>query len=349
MTNATNAAVAMAKKSKKVSHAKQEQATLPLPVPAGPEFGLMAPGSIVVVDQVRKEFDEEALRELAEDIAQRGILQPLTVRKTDAGFVLVAGERRLRAAKLAQLESVPVLICDIDDTSHALNQLAENIQRADLNLSEEANAIALLYAELGTVAAVASKVHKSAPWVSKRLSLAKGLGYWASELLASGKTEDIELLQTVDKLENTASGSNACYSLVEKIKAGTAGREDAREALRRANERKQPASEKTKKEVKADPLEDSANFRQWLKFPHPHAINYLNILWAMADGGVTQRSQANYEAVNEEVKRLESALSEAKTKREKLLAWTAETIDKAWHKLDVHNAHQSYFKKGETK
>lgn len=198
MTNTTSATAAAAakitkpKKAKGVSHAKpnQEQTAPPLPGPVLPEFGQLAVNQIVVLEQVRKEFDEAALLELAMDISIRGILQPLTVRRHEGQFVLVAGERRLRAARLAQLESVPVLIATMDDAEHKLAQIAENIQRADLSLKEEANAIALLYAEIGNVQAVGARVHKSKSWVSKRLSLANGLGYWASSLMNEGITED---------------------------------------------------------------------------------------------------------------------------------------------------------------
>lgn len=281
MTNTTSATAAAAakiakpKKAKSVSHAKpvQEQTALPLPGPALPEFGMMDPKSIIVHAQVRTEFDEDGLRELAADIADRGILQPLTVRKADEGFVLVAGERRLRAALLASLEAVPVLVSAMSEDKHKLAQIAENIQRADLSLKEEANAIALLYAELKNIQAVGARVHKSKSWVSKRLSLANGLGYWASSLMNEGITEDIELLQTVDKLERETSGSNACWALCEKIKKGEAGREDAREALRRATEPKKTGDEPgTPKEPAADdPLAASKWFREWLKKPYENS------------------------------------------------------------------------------
>lgn len=136
-TAAAAAKVAKPKKVKAVSHAKPEQTPLPLPViDQSPEFGQLDPTQIVVLEQVRTAFDEDSLKELAGDIADRGILQPLTVRKTDAGFVLVAGERRLRAALIAGLEAVPVLICRMTEDEHRAAQLAENIQRDDLSTYE---------------------------------------------------------------------------------------------------------------------------------------------------------------------------------------------------------------------
>ncbi|MBS1197451.1 MAG: plasmid-partitioning protein ParB [Proteobacteria bacterium] len=246
------------KKANSVSHAKPlEQTALPLPAPAAPEFGELAVDLIIVRDQVRTEFDEDTIAELAADIAARGILQPLAVRRTDAGFVLVAGERRLRAAKLAALPSVPVLISDMNDQEHAMAQLAENIQREDLSLADEAKAISLLYEALGTVKATAEKVNKSVAWVSKRVSLANGLGHYAGGLLADGITEDLELILSVDKLDKATPGSNSAWALCEKIRAGKAGRTEAREALKMAT---------TRKEVTSTPATDP---KPELPAPHP--------------------------------------------------------------------------------
>lgn len=95
--------------------------------------------------QPRKEFDEEKLKELSESIKTYGILQPLTVRETSNGFVLLAGERRLRAARLAGLTKVPVVVNKVQDDEKILEiQLVENLQRVDLNAYEKSIAIAAL-------------------------------------------------------------------------------------------------------------------------------------------------------------------------------------------------------------
>ena len=95
--------------------------------------------------QPRKEFNEEKLKELSESIKIYGILQPLTVRESKDGFILVAGERRLRAAKLAGLQKVPVVVNNSTDDEKILEiQLVENLQRVDLNSYEKAIAIAAL-------------------------------------------------------------------------------------------------------------------------------------------------------------------------------------------------------------
>lgn len=93
------------------------------------------------VYQPRKHFDEESLEELAQSINTYGIIQPLSVRKIgEDKYELVAGERRLRAAKKAGLEKVPVIIVDISDRESAAIALLENLQRDNLNFLEEAEA-----------------------------------------------------------------------------------------------------------------------------------------------------------------------------------------------------------------
>lgn len=98
-------------------------------------------------NQPRRYFDPDALNELASSISQVGILQPLTVRRTGNSWELIAGERRLRAAELAGLSTVPCLTFDISDQSSSLLALIENIQRADLDVWEEAAALRKLIDE----------------------------------------------------------------------------------------------------------------------------------------------------------------------------------------------------------
>jgi ParB/RepB/Spo0J family partition protein len=306
-----------------VSHAKQEQAPLPLPGVAEPEFGQIDPKAIIVLDQVRKDFKEEGLRELAEDIAERGILQPLTVRKTDSGVVLVAGERRLRAAILANLVSVPVLISAMDESKHALSQLAENIQREDLSLAEEASGIKLLYDDLGSVKAVAERVHKSVSWVSKRLSLSAGLGHYAAALMADGITEDIELLQAVDKLDKATPGSNSAWALCEKIRAGKAGRTEAREALQMVKTRQEIANNPPTATPKQEAAKPHPADRLWEQYRGQWlATHEVGTMYAIAkhlpDAPDFTDEMAQWKAFRSEELRLEELLNEVRAKRRKL-------------------------------
>lgn len=94
--------------------------------------------------QPRRYFDEAALEELSRSILRYGILQPLTVRRSERGYELIAGERRLRAARLAGLREVPCLLARADEQDTPLLALIENLQRRDLHWFEEASAIAAL-------------------------------------------------------------------------------------------------------------------------------------------------------------------------------------------------------------
>lgn len=322
-TSATSAAAAkIAKPKKNVSRAKQEQTALPLPTPALPEYGTLKTSSIIVREQVRKTFDDQSLNDLAADIATRGILQPLTVRKTTDGFVLVAGERRLRAAKIVPLDSVPVLIVDMDDNEHQLAQLAENIQREELTLEEEAEAMKTMLDALGDLGSVAARVHKSKSWVSKRISLAKGLGYWAGGLLTGGFTEDIELLQTVDKIERENS-SNAAWAICEKIKAGTAGREEAREVLRRLKEDKEtPKEPKKPKEKESAIYPEAERFTRWLKEPNPWETLYVDYAFRI----MGEISAAVYDERVNKVLQLEKELANARSDRDSYLKATCKQV-----------------------
>ena len=123
-------------------------------------------------DQPRKYFEPEALRELAQSIGRYGILQPLTVRRGEDGYELIAGERRLRAAKLAGLREVPCLAVRSDEEESALLSLIENLQRQDLHYMEEAAAIAKLIAVYGlSQEQAAERLGKSQSAVANKLRL----------------------------------------------------------------------------------------------------------------------------------------------------------------------------------
>ena len=123
-------------------------------------------------NQPRRHFDEVALRELAESIRQYGILQPLTVRKADGGFQLVAGERRLRAARLAGLSEVPCIVVSVDEEDSGMLALVENLQRRDLDFIEEAQSLARLMQQYRlSQEQAARKIGKSQSAVANKLRL----------------------------------------------------------------------------------------------------------------------------------------------------------------------------------
>lgn len=124
-------------------------------------------------DQPRKEFDSEALSELADSISQHGVLQPLLLRPLlTGGYRIVAGERRWRAARMAGLTEVPAVVREMSDTEEMLFALIENLQREDLTPLEEARGyLTLIEAQDFTQEEVSQAVGKSRPAVTNALRL----------------------------------------------------------------------------------------------------------------------------------------------------------------------------------
>lgn len=123
-------------------------------------------------DQPRKNFDGEALSQLADSIAANGILQPILVRESGDRYTIIAGERRYRAARLAGLTEIPALVLEADDESAAKYALIENLQREDLNPYEEAAAIRKLMDEFSlSQEQVASSIGRSRSAVANALRL----------------------------------------------------------------------------------------------------------------------------------------------------------------------------------
>lgn len=122
--------------------------------------------------QPRTIFDEEALKELAESIKENGVFQPIIVKKSIKGYDVIAGERRLRASKLAGKKTIPAIIRQISDDKMAEIALLENLQREDLNALEEAKAYKSLIDKLNiTQEELAKKVSKSRSHITNMLGL----------------------------------------------------------------------------------------------------------------------------------------------------------------------------------
>lgn len=122
--------------------------------------------------QPRKIFEKDALQELAASVAQYGILQPISVRRTGGGYELVAGERRLRAAKLVGLDTVPCIVMAVGDEQSGMLALVENLQRRDLDYIEEAEGLARLMQRYGlSQEQAARRIGKSQSSVANKLRL----------------------------------------------------------------------------------------------------------------------------------------------------------------------------------
>ena len=156
-------------------------------------------------DQPRRDFDEEELQALADSITEHGIIQPLTVRELNSGYYqIIAGERRWRAARLAGLQEVPVVIIEADDRKAMELALIENLQRQDLNPVEEALGYQSLLQDHGmTQEDAAKRVGKSRPAVANALRLLslpeEVLEQVRSSTLSAGHARAVLTLKTEKK------------------------------------------------------------------------------------------------------------------------------------------------------
>lgn len=140
--------------------------------------------------QPRKHFSQEELESLAESIRQNGLLQPVTVRKGEGGWELVAGERRLRASKIAGLESIPCIVCSCSESQSAVYAMIENLQRQDLDPFEEAEGIRRLITEWNvTQEEAATRLGKSQSAIANKLRLLRFTEEERASILEGGLSE----------------------------------------------------------------------------------------------------------------------------------------------------------------
>ena len=161
-------------------------------------------------DQPRRDFDEEELAALAESISIHGLVQPITVREMPSGYYqIIAGERRWRAARIAQLSEIPVIVMEADDRKTMELALIENLQRQDLNPIEEALGYQSLMEEYGlTQEDTAGRVGKSRPAVANALRLLaltpKVLDMVRTGKLSAGHARAVLTLKTPKSQEEAA-------------------------------------------------------------------------------------------------------------------------------------------------
>lgn len=194
--------------------------------------------------QPRKYFNEEALKELSDSIKQHGIVQPLVVAKQKDYYEIIAGERRWRAAKMAGLKEVPVVIKDYSPQEIMEVALIENIQREDLNPVEEAKAYQNLIKEYNLKQEeVAERVSKSRSAITNSLRLLKlndqVLDYLIQETISSGHARALLALEDPEKQ----------VSVAEKIAKEHLSVRDTEKLVKNIN---QPVKKAPKKELKND-------------------------------------------------------------------------------------------------
>ena len=159
--------------------------------------------------QSRKVFDPEALKELSNSISQHGVFTPVLVKKGIRGYDLIAGERRLRASKMAGLEEIPAIIVDFDDQQMMEIALLENIQREDLNVIEEAKAYENLINRFQyTQEQLAHRVGKSREHITNTLRLLKlpeqVQNYVVNRQLSMGHVRALLALKDKERIEKIA-------------------------------------------------------------------------------------------------------------------------------------------------
>lgn len=165
--------------------------------------------------QPRRCFDRESLQELADSIAQHGLLQPICVRRQGDCYELIAGERRLRAARLAGLTEIPCMLLAVDEAQSGMMTLVENLQRKDLDCWEEAEGIAGLIRAYGlSQEEVAERLGKSPSAIANKLRLLKHPPAVRAALRASGLSE--RHARALLKLPEEAQRLEAVKYIVEK-------------------------------------------------------------------------------------------------------------------------------------
>lgn len=208
---------------------------------------------IVILGQVRTDFADAELIELSESIAKHGVLQNVIVNERtneESGaneYVLIAGERRVRAALMVSVDEIPALVLSVDDETARQIQILENIQRENLSAIELANALDAELAELGgDYEQLATKYNKSRGWLSKAMQMNKITGA-AQEVMAV--TSDAEVILGIQTIEKT--NPEKAEALVEQVKSDF-GKKNVRKTVK-TELKKEKDEQKAKKTGTAKP------------------------------------------------------------------------------------------------
>jgi ParB/RepB/Spo0J family partition protein len=177
-----------------------------------PELKNIPINQIYAASNYRKTFNDKSLSELAQSIKENGVLEPIIVRPNGKGFVIVAGERRYRASKLARLATIPAVVRDVTDAEVLKLQLIENVQREGVQYMEEAYGLQKLRDELSLdVSEIAKIVGKSEAWVYQVLKLTQMSGE-AQRLAANGFLQK-PVAQLISRLHSDEDQTKAANAL----------------------------------------------------------------------------------------------------------------------------------------
>lgn len=204
----------------------------------GAQYSLIPLDMIEVKAQIRETFEDEenTLEDLAASIKARGVLQPILLRPTMDGYELIAGERRYRASKLAELDQIPAYIREMTDEEAEDAQMAENIHRKNLTQVEEAKKIQRDLGKLGSIEAVLEKHQKSRAWLSKMMALLD-LPEQSKRLVTENVSADVEVINIVKTVEKV--DPKKAKALVDDLK-NTRGKENARKKAQAVKDEVKP-------------------------------------------------------------------------------------------------------------
>ena len=298
----------------------------------GNQYALIDLDQIELKPQIREvlEDEENTLHELAASIKAQGILQTVLLRPNGAGYELVAGERRYRAARMAGMTQIPAVIREMTDEEAEDAQFAENVHRKNLTQIEEAKKIQRDLDRLGSVEAVLQKHHKSKAWLSKMLSLLS-LPEQAGRLVRENISADVEVINSVKFIE--ARDPKAAKELVHELKK-TRGRESARKKV-----------EAVKTKVKSKPNKDSD-----VSFAHAKQPNHVSKVAppkqaAAVDAcGLLERAYRNILEVGATAQSVLKSMSDAE--KESLEAWLRAFYDAGTADKDVARTVMLGFRQG---
>ena len=205
--------------------------------------------------QPRKQFDESKLQELADSIKEKGILEPLIVRKVAEGYELIVGERRWRAAQKAGLKEVPILVKEAEDREALELSLIENLQREDLNPLEEAEGLKRLIEEGISQEALATRIGKDRTTLSNTLRLLKLPSEVRNQLLQNRITSGHA--RAILSLEAKEKQKELCALIIQKGLSVRAAEALARQWSERPKKISPPAKKRSDLESQLSSILDS--------------------------------------------------------------------------------------------